>query len=136
MEAGWRSRKAILVVTGLDRPGAAGTVAALDDLLGGRWPIVAVSATTGQGLEELRRRTFEALDVVRVYTKQPGKPPDLEAPFTLPRGASVGDLAERIHKDVLAQMKFARIWGKRVFGGQTVQRDHVLDEGDVVEVHL
>ncbi len=135
IEPGWRSRKALIVVTSLDRPSAAESVAALDELLEGRWPIVPVSSATGQGLEDLRRRTFEALDIVRVYTKQPGKPPDRDTPFTLPRGASVGDLAERIHKDVLAHMKFARIWGQRVFDGQTVQREHVLDEGDVVEIH-
>jgi hypothetical protein len=136
VEPGWRSRRALVVVTGLDREGAAENAAALDELLEGRWPIVPVSSATGQGLEDLRRRTFEALDVVRVYTKQPGKPPDRETPFTLPRGATVGDLAERIHKDVKAHMKFARVWGKGVFGGQTVQRDHVLEEGDVVEIHL
>jgi uncharacterized protein len=135
VEPGWRSRRALVVVTGLDREGAAGNAAALEELLEGRWPIVPVSSATGQGLEELRRRTFEALDVIRVCTKQPGKPPDRDAPFVLPRGATVGDLAERIHKDVEAQMKFARIWGKDVFGGQTVQRDHVLEEGDVVEIH-
>ncbi len=136
IEPGWRSRKALLVVTGHDRPGAADTVAVLDDLLEGRWPVAPVSPVTGQGLEDLRRRTFEALELVRAYTKQPGKPPDLREPFALPRGSTVGDLAERIHKDVLAHMKFARIWGKHVFGGQTVQREHVLEEGDVVEIHV
>jgi hypothetical protein len=135
LEPGWRSRKTLLVVTHLDRPGARENLAAADELLEGRWPIVAVSSTTGDGLEDLRRRTFDALEVVRVYTKQPGKPPDLHDPFSLPRGATVGDLAERIHKDILAHMKFARIWGKHVFGGQTVQREHVLEEGDVVEIH-
>jgi hypothetical protein len=132
---GWRSRKALLVVTGLDRPGASGNVSALVELLDRRWPVVPVSSTTGHGLEELRRRTFEALEIVRVYTKQPGKPPDLDGPFTVPRGATVGDLAERIHKDVLAHMKFARLWGKSVYDGQTVQREHILEEGDVVEIH-
>jgi ribosome-interacting GTPase 1 len=135
VEFGWRWRKAVVVVTGLDRPGARDNAAALDELLEGRWPIVPVSSATGEGLEDLRRRTFEALEIVRVYTKQPGKPPDLDEPFTLPRGSTVGQLAERIHKDILAHMKFARIWGKRVFEGQTVQREHVLDEGDVVEIH-
>ena len=135
VEVGWRFRKALLVVTGLDRPGAGESVAVLDELLEDPWPIVPVSAATGQGLEDLRRKTFEALELVRVYTKQPGKPPDMNGPFALPRGATVGDLAERIHKDILAHMKFARIWGKHVFGGQTVQREHVLEEGDVVEIH-
>lgn len=128
-------KKALLVATGADRPGATGEIEALDDLLEHRWTVVPVSIVTGQGLEALKRRTFQALEIVRVYTKQPGKPADRSAPYALPRGARVGDLAERIHKDLLASMKFARVWGAGTFDGQTVQKEHVLLEGDVVEIH-
>ncbi len=134
-EPGWRARPALVVVTGLDRRGSSEDAAVLDELLERRWPLVGVSAETGDGLEELRARTWTALDRIRVYTKQPGRPPDLDEPFTMPRGATVGDLAERIHKDVRAGMRFARIWGRSVFDGQTVQREHVLEEGDVIEIH-
>ena len=134
--AGRRVKKALLVATGADRPGATGEIEALDDLLERRWTVVPVSVVTGVGLEALQRRTFEALEIVRVYTKQPGKPPDRSAPYALPRGARVGDLAERIHKDLLAGMKFARIWGAGTFDGQTVQKEHLLLEGDVVEIHV
>ena len=108
----------------------------LDELLGRRWPVAAVSSVSGDGFETLGRRTFDAMEIVRIYAKQPGKPPDRNAPFTLRRGARVGELAERIHKDIAAHMKFARIWGTSAFEGQTVQRDHVLEEGDVVEIHM
>jgi len=130
------SKRALLVVTGSDRPDAARQLAAAADLLGDRWPMLTVSSMTGDGLDLLRRRTFEALDIVRVFTKQPGKPPDLSSPFALPRGATVADLAARIHKDVSSQMKYARIWGTATFEGQTVQRDHVLTDRDVIEIHL
>jgi ribosome-interacting GTPase 1 len=93
------------------------------------------SSASGAGLDELRRRTFEVFDVIRVYTKQPGKAADRRAPFALPRGSTVGDLAARIHKDLLADLKFARVWGPSAFDGQAVHRDHVLAEGDVVEIH-
>ncbi len=129
------SKKAVLVATGADRPGATDDLQVLDELLGGRWHPLAVSCVTGEGLETLRRRTFDAMEILRVYTKQPGKAPARDAPFTLPRGSTVGDLAQRIHKDLLAQLRFARIWGASAFDGQTVQRDHVLAEGDVVEIH-
>jgi ribosome-interacting GTPase 1 len=86
--------------------------------------------------DALARRTFRALDQIRVYTKQPGKPADKAAPFTLDRGATVGDLAERIQKDVRAAMKLARIWGPSTFDGQSVHADHPLAEGDVVEIHI
>ena len=79
--------------------------------------------------------TFEAFDIVRVYTTEPGKPRDRRTPFTLPRGAAIGDLAVRIHKELLTTMKFARVWGSSAFDGQAVQKDHVLEDGDLVEIH-
>ena len=40
------------------------------------------SAKSGDGLEELGSFLFRALEVVRVYTKTPGKPADDDKPFT------------------------------------------------------
>jgi ribosome-interacting GTPase 1 len=129
-------RPALLVVTGFDRPDVGESLDTLDELLGHRWPISAVSTITRVGLDALPARTFDALAIIRVYTKQPGKPADPNGtPFTLPRGATVEDLAVRIHKDLLANMTFARAWGANVFDGQTVHRDHVLSDGDIIEVH-
>ncbi len=128
-------RPALLVVTGRDRKEAKEDLEILRSLLEEPWPIVAVSSVDGSGLEDLGRATFDALGILRVYTKQPGKPPDTESPFTVPIGATVGELAERIHKDLAGTMKFARIWGPSAHDGQTVHRDHVLAEGDVVEIH-
>ena len=97
---------------------------------------LSVSPVDETGLAELKRATFKALEVVRVYTKHPGKPPDKESPFTLHHGQTVGDLARVIHKDLADGLKFARIWGANVFDGQTVQRDHALEDGDVIEIHI
>jgi uncharacterized protein len=127
---------ALLVVTGVDRPEVRGSIDAVDELLERRWPIHGVSTVTHAGLDALPKRTFEALDIVRVYTKQPGKPADPRStPFTLPAGATVEDLAVRIHKDLRAHMTCARAWGANVFDGQTVHRDHVLSDGDIIEIH-
>ena len=133
---GWTQKPALLVLTGSDRPGSAGNVAILKELLDLPWPVEAVSAVDRSGLDALGRRTFEALGIVRVYTKQPGKPADLERPFTLDGGSTIADLARLIHKDIHEQLKFARVWGATAFDGQTVQREHVLHEGDVVELHV
>jgi uncharacterized protein len=134
-EREWLQKEALLVVTRLDRPEVPDAIEAFSDLLEVPWPIIGVSTTAGSGLDELRQKTFEALEVVRIYTKQPGKPADRSTPFALRRGATVADLATRIHKDLLANMRFARVWGTSAFDGQTVHRDHVLEEGDVVEIH-
>ncbi len=129
-------KPALLVVTGLDRPDAQENLSLLRELAEPPWPLHAVSVRNGQGLEGLRRATFEALDLIRVYTKEPGKHPDLEKPFTLRRGSTVGDLASTIHREIAQQLRFAKLWGKGVFDGQQVQRDHVLNDKDVVELHL
>jgi len=132
---GWARTPALLVVTGVDRPGAAGDLKALRDLLETPWPIVPVSTVTGDGLPELGHRTFAALGIMRIYTKEPGKDPDRERPFTLPTGSTVGHLAAMIHKDIAARLRFARVWGASAFDGQSVGEAHVLREGDVVEIH-
>jgi hypothetical protein len=128
-------KKAMLVVTGLDRPGVRESVPVLADLLDRPWPLSAVSSVTGEGLDDLRRRTFGAFGIIRVYTKQPGKPPDRQKPFTLPVGGTVADLALRIHNELVSGMTYARVWGSGVFDGQSVDKHHVLADGDVVEIH-
>ena len=132
---GWLFKRSLLVVTGMDQEGAAGDLEALYELLETDLPIVPVSTADGTGLDELGKQTFDALDIMRIYTKQPGKEVDRERPFTLPKGSSVGELARVIHKDVADHLKFARLWGTNVFDGQSVKAAHVLEEGDVVEIH-
>ena len=102
----------------------------------GEEDVVAVSAQTGAGLETLRRALFASLRVIRVYTKMPGRKPEQERPFVLPRGATVIDLARVIHRDMAESLQFARLWGSSRFDGQTVQRDQELQDGDVVELHV
>jgi ribosome-interacting GTPase 1 len=133
---GWTAKPALLVVTGMDRPGAERDLGALRELLQAPWPIVPVSAVTRTGFPELARQTFAALTIVRIYTKEPGKDPDRRRPYTLPAGSTVGDLARTIHNDIATQLKFARVWGCGAFAGQAVGEAHVLAEGDVVEIHV
>jgi len=105
-------------------------------LLEDDWPLVPVSAKTGRNFDGLKRTLFTSLEIIRVYTKAPGKEPDLSAPFVLKRGSKLEDLASKIHKDFLENLKYARVWGSQVYDGQMVHRDHVLQDGDVVELHL
>ena len=114
-----------------------GTFAALArEAVGEDLPFVAVSAKRGDGLEALRPLLFAELRRIRVHTKEPGHKADEGKPFVLPEGATVEELAERVHHDVAAHLKFARIWGRHArFDGQQVDRHHVLEDGDVVELH-
>jgi ribosome-interacting GTPase 1 len=100
-----------------------------------RYPAVSVSAKTGDGLDRIGPLLFEGLNLVRVYTKIPGKPPEHDKPYTLFRGDTVEDVARLVHRDIAASLKFARIWGSGKFEGQQVGKDHQVNDGDVVELH-
>lgn len=132
---GWTYKRTILVVTGMDLPGAEGDLEALEELMEIPWPKVPVSTVQEDGMAPLGPATFSALDIMRVYTKEPRKEPDLKKPFTLRRGSTVEDLAKSIHKEIAQGIRYARVWGPSVHDGQTVQGQHVLEEGDVVEIH-
>ncbi len=108
---------------------------AFAELGGFAFPALAVSAETGHNLGGIGSFLFEHLGVVRIYTKAPGHTPDTGRPFTLRRGQTVDDLARLIHKDLVRSLKYARVWGHSEFDGQHVGHDHVLGDGDVVELH-
>jgi ribosome-interacting GTPase 1 len=99
-------------------------------------PILPISVVKERNLVRLREEIFRMLDIIRVYSKPRGKDPDMSAPFTLPRESTVAELAEMVHKDFAEQVKFARLWGASKFDGQQVGREHVLREGDIVELHI
>ena len=111
---------------------------ALRELEEPRYPVLLVSALTGQGLGELGAWLWRSLGLVRVYTKAPGKPPEHGRPFTLRRGEqSVAAVAHLVHRDMATALKYARVWGASVDAdGQHVGREHVLADGDTVELHV
>jgi small GTP-binding protein len=127
--------RTMLAANKLDAPGAADRLEVVRELFAARFPIHALDAESGRGLEELRDAIYRSLNVIRVYTKRPGKPADLASPFTCSAGSTVVQLAERVHRDLATTLKSARVWGTGVFDGQTVPRDHVLHDKDVVELH-
>lgn len=100
------------------------------------WPMISVSTITGRNLEMLKNTLVDKLQIIRVYSKAPGKEPDLTAPFVLKRGSTVEDFAGKVHKDFVDKLKIAKVWGDVVFDGQMVQRDYILRDGDVVELHI
>jgi uncharacterized protein len=128
--------RTMIVANKCDTSGADERLAIVRELFGPRFPIEVIAAEHGTGLEVLRTAIYRFLNVIRVYTKQPGKPPDLTSPFTCPSGSTLVEMASLVHRDFADGLKSARIWGTGVFDGQTVKRDHVLHDKDVVELHL
>jgi len=129
-------RKTILVANKMDGPDGVGNLEVVHEFIGDQFPIVPVSAESGEGLEQLKQDVFAMLDVVRSYTKIPGKPADMGAPYVVPRGTTVIELATMVHKDFAERLRFARIWGHGKFEGQMVSRDYVLQDKDIIEFHV
>lgn len=101
-----------------------------------QFSLVPIAAKNRTGLEEFRKAIYKALDIIRVYTKVPGGKPDLTEPVVLKKGSIVDEAAEVIHKDFRSKLKYALIWGSGKFNGQRVKRDHILEDGDIIEFHI
>jgi len=136
-EEGILSRPKVLVVGNkADTPGASAGFAALQATYGEKLTLSYVSARDKYGLEEMKRKVFQVLGIIRVYTKTPGQRPDMNDPIILVKGSTVADAAEAVHKDFRASLKFARLWGSGKHDGIMVKRDHVLQDGDIIELHV
>lgn len=124
----------LVAVNKTDRPEHEGDYETFLELSEVKIPAMGISAKTGRNLMAFLERLYGMSGVVRVYTRRPGKEPDMTAPFVIPEGSTIDEVAEMIHKDFVAKLRYARIWGRAVRDGQMVQRDYVLQDGDVVEL--
>jgi ribosome-interacting GTPase 1 len=106
------------------------------ELLEDEWPMISISAKTGRNLDKLRKAVFDSLNILRVYSKAPDEEPDFSQPVVMKNGATLEDFTKEIHKDFHEKLKFAKVWGSTAFDGQMVQRDYILQDGDVVELHI
>ncbi len=126
----------IIAANKSDLPGAEEGFIAVRQRYEAAFPVVRLSTHAKTGAEALRESVFTHSRIIRVYSKEPGKPADRKTPFTLPVGSTVIQLAELIHKDFIRNLKYACIWGSAKFDGQRVQKDYILHDKDVVEYHL
>ena len=124
----------LVVVNKNDDESSDEDLAVLCELLEDEWPLLPVSAATGRNFDRLKWAVFERLEIMRIYSKPPGQEPDLTAPFVMKKGCTVEEFAGKVHQDFLQNLKSVRVWGSAVYDGQMVSRDHVLQDGDVVEL--
>jgi len=99
---------------------------------------VFVSATEGDGIDDLKEIIFNRLDLVRIFLKEVNKKPDLDEPMIMTQPVTVRTVCQRIHRDFVKKFRFARVWGKSAkFPGQKFSKlDKVLQDGDILEVHV
>ena len=125
----------LIVANQLDAVGADERLEILKEFYGETFQIYPISAETEAGKEVLQHGLYEALEILRVYPKAPGKAIERDDPIVLPVGSTVLDAAVGLHKD-FEEFKFARIWGPEWHDGQSVSRNDVVYDGDIVEFHL
>ena len=125
----------LVVANQLDALGAEERLEILKEFYDDTFQIHPISAETGVGKETLSQAIYTELDILRVYPKAPGKAIERDDPIVLPIGSTVLDAAMELHKD-FAEFRFARIWGPEWHDGQSVSRNDVIYDGDVVEFHL
>ena len=109
--------------------------AALKEIFPG-FAMVATSIIDDDSLLAFKKAVYDALNIIRVYTKPIGHEADYKDPVILPIGGTVEEAALTLHKDFARKMKFAKIWGEGKFEGQRVQKDFVLSDGDILEFHV
>ncbi len=129
-------KRTLLAANKIDTEGAPRAFEELGLVLDGPYERIAVSAASGGGLEALRRAVFGLLRVVRVYSKIPGKKAEKDSPFALRVGSTVMDMAKAVHKDFSEKLQYARVWNASGLDGLRVNRDYVLSDEDVVELHI
>lgn len=129
-------KKTILAAAKADREGAEAGLEAVKFFFEAHLPIVPVSTETGDGLEALRRKIYDLLHVIRIYSKIPGKKAERDSPFILPRGSDVMNIASAVHKDFLEKLAYARLWRGTEIAGLMVNRDFKLEDEDIIELHL
>jgi len=129
-------KKGLIIGNKLDLDNTRQNYVALENKYKDQLPLIAISAKEGVGLEELRHEIYQMLNIIRVYTKAPGQKPDFTEPIVLERGSTLENAATEVHKDFAQKLRYARIWGSGKHNGVMAKRDHVLQDGDVIELHL
>lgn len=129
-------RPAIIVANKADTAEATKNLNELKAFLDDKYALLTVSCKSPFGFEKLGAELFRALDIIRVYTKEPSKKEPSPKPFILKRGATVADLARLIHTDFYRRFSYAKVWAKRLrFSPQKVGTSFVLEDRDIVELH-
>jgi len=128
--------KVLVLGNKADAPSGADNLQVWAELFLGRFTPLPFSALSPADSTKMQADIFRLLDIVRVYTKAPGKKTEDNAtPFVLKKGATVLDAAQAVHKDLAANLKFARLWREGSCDGLMVERTQELQDRDLIEIH-
>jgi len=133
---GRRQRKMMIIANKIDLDDSGFNQQQIMSVYSDRFPLATVSAALDIGLDDLKKKIFKALEIMRIYTKTPGTKPDINDPIILKNFSTIKDAAEDIHKDFEAKLKYALVWGSAKFDGQRVGPEHILKDKDIIELHI
>ncbi|MCD6310140.1 MAG: TGS domain-containing protein [Candidatus Eremiobacteraeota bacterium] len=128
--------KTLMVGTKYDMPSAPDNFSTIKELYRQYFRVIPMSIHSLEMIEELKREIFDLLEIIRIYSKVPGKSPDKSKPFVVSAGSTVMDVAREIHQDFANTLRYARVWGSQKYDGQRVNRDYILADEDILELHI
>jgi ribosome-interacting GTPase 1 len=95
--------------------------------------VIPVSVLDERSLDAFREAAWRLTGLIRIRLRTLGET-DPE-PVALDPGSTLADVADSVHHDLAAAFVGARVWGPSArFEGQRVGRDHLVLDGDVVEI--
>jgi len=96
---------------------------------------VVISCEMKLNLDYLLECLWEHLNLIRVYTKKPGQPPDFSDGIIMRNGVSVKHTCHAIHRTLANDCKYALVWGTSTkFNPQRVGLAHIMNDEDVIQV--
>ena len=99
------------------------------------WPILEVSAKTGEGIDGMKDFIFDNLHFMSIYLKPQGKEADLVEPLIVKDTSTVRDVCAKLHRDFVRKFRYARVKGPSAkFDWQRVGLDHVLKDDDLLTI--
>ncbi len=128
--------KTMVVANKIDLPGAEDNFKILKEFYESKFELIPVTALTKTNLHPLKEKIVNFMQIIRVYSKRPGHDAETNRPFTFQKGSTLMDFARAVHKDFATNLKFSRVWGSNVFDGQRINKDYILQDRDIIELHI
>lgn len=132
----WGYLRSLLIANKTDIPESNENLSIYKEFYGDRFPVFTTSAKDKTAIGELKQEIVRLLNIVRIYSKRPGYDPEYDSPFILSRGKTLMGFAKTVHHDFASNLKYARVWGKNKFEGQRITKDYILEDKDVIELHM
>lgn len=127
--------RAMVIATKGDSQGSEARFKELEEKYSKRFDIIPISAHKNENLDGMSWALYEHLDILRVYTKIPGKKRE-NKPIVLPEGSIVEDAARKVHKELFVErFRSAVILRENdKIKRRTVGLNYPLQDGDILQL--